>query len=816
MSNLYLFCYTLIAILLSALDLFIAFRAFRKKEKIGRYLGYSALFSGAITLSYLIGIRASGYRVMSFFTSVYFAGIDCMLVSLMHFVVFYTEMQSSRQVMLARNGIRIWAAFDVLVMLFNFVEEIAVEYVPQEGMIVAYGYSMKPLYILHLVFTYVTVVMIVALLFYKRAKTPRRYSGQYGLIIQAIAVVVAVNAAFLFMDKDLAITQLDYSVFGYSLGLLIMYWGAFVFRSNSMSRALSLAAVQDIDQGMALFDYTGKLTMGNRMAEQLFPDVEFTAGMSMEDFLSACEIPELDQTADRYGVPCKRNGLSGRPLRCDYNRLKDAHGNVIGYVFTFVDNTSDTDLLTGFQRWAEFRQNAIQDPDQFPAPASAVVFDIAGLGEINRTYSVEAGDEHIRALAGLIRKSMPADASLIRGYEAHLVAVCPQCTEQELSERVEEVIAGSDDTVFYGISSTIPGIEETGKRLSINEVIETASRSLHAKKLLSSQSTHSQTIASLVRALQECDPDTEEHVQRTQKMGAMLGSRIGLNDVQQVELSLLCLLHDIGKIGVPLEILNKPGRLTEEEFSVLRTHTEKGYQIALSSGELKPIAEMILYHHERWDGEGYPKKLSGTEIPLLSRIISIVDSYDAMVNDRSYRKAISPALAQEEIRQCSGTQFDPVLAEEFLRMLQEDPALAKGEKTSETEQIQIFLPDIAPEEASGNTIIVPYSRYLLDFDNVIIEVDERFEEITGYSAEDVIGKLTQLDLIPPEDRGYYLMQVISALSKSSIAYLKHELLRKDGTKCWVVCCGKQYYDSAEKAVRNEILIFHTTGGPDET
>ena len=197
------------------------------------------------------------------------------------------------------------------------------------------------------------------------------------------------------------------------------------------------------------------------------------------------------------------------------------------------------------------------------------------------------------------------------------------------------------------------------------------------KKLLSSKSVHSQTLTSLVRALQESDSDTEAHVRRTQKMGVELGRRVGLSDEQIADLRLLCLLHDIGKIGIPLEILNKPGKLTEEEFAVLRTHVEKGYQIAMSSDELKSIARMILCHHERWDGKGYPEGLSGNSIPVLSRVIAIVDAYDAMVNNRSYRKGLDPETAQEEMRRGAGVQFDPYLTGEFLSMLEENPLWAK-------------------------------------------------------------------------------------------------------------------------------------------
>ena len=165
-------------------------------------------------------------------------------------------------------------------------------------------------------------------------------------------------------------------------------------------------------------------------------------------------------------------------------------------------------------------------------------------------------------------------------------------------------------------------------------------------------------------------------------MGAELGKRIELTDSQQSNLSLLCLLHDIGKIGIPLEILNKPGKLSEEEWRILQSHTEKGYEIANSNNELRGIADEIRHHHERWDGKGYPDGLSRESIPILSRVIAVVDAFDAMTNNRSYRHAMSVSDATAELKKCAGSQFDPHIVSEFLRMLKENPPEEKRNSVS--------------------------------------------------------------------------------------------------------------------------------------
>jgi HD-GYP domain-containing protein (c-di-GMP phosphodiesterase class II) len=143
-----------------------------------------------------------------------------------------------------------------------------------------------------------------------------------------------------------------------------------------------------------------------------------------------------------------------------------------------------------------------------------------------------------------------------------------------------------------------------------------------------------------------------------------------LTQLQLDLLSLFASLHDIGKVGISDQILKKPGPLTIEEWDEMKKHPEIGYRICLSSPELTAISEFVLSHHERWDGTGYPRGLKHDEIPILSRILAIVDAYDSMTNDRIYRKALSKQAALEEIKDKAGTQFDPVIADAFIIMME--------------------------------------------------------------------------------------------------------------------------------------------------
>ena len=163
------------------------------------------------------------------------------------------------------------------------------------------------------------------------------------------------------------------------------------------------------------------------------------------------------------------------------------------------------------------------------------------------------------------------------------------------------------------------------------------------------------------------DSYTYSHSLNVGILSILLANEMGITRNRLEDIGLCALMHDIGKVGIKDSILQKPGPLTDDEWLEMRTHPEIGYRIALGNMDLAPIAEYILAHHERWDGAGYPRGLSREEIPMLSRILSVVDAFDAMTNTRVYRQAVSRPEAAEEIMKNAGTQFDPKVARVFIQ-----------------------------------------------------------------------------------------------------------------------------------------------------
>lgn len=176
------------------------------------------------------------------------------------------------------------------------------------------------------------------------------------------------------------------------------------------------------------------------------------------------------------------------------------------------------------------------------------------------------------------------------------------------------------------------------------------------------------TLRALTAAIDAKDSYTHGHSERVAIMSRRLAEGCGLDEETCERIYIAGLVHDVGKIGVPEAVLSKPGKLTDEEFALIKMHPEIGGRILQGIRQMQDLLPGVLHHHERWDGRGYPHQLAGEEIPLFGRVIGLADAFDAMSSDRTYRKAMNPETVLEEVHRCAGTQFDPQLAEVFVRL----------------------------------------------------------------------------------------------------------------------------------------------------
>lgn len=218
--------------------------------------------------------------------------------------------------------------------------------------------------------------------------------------------------------------------------------------------------------------------------------------------------------------------------------------------------------------------------------------------------------------------------------------------------------------------------------LSMSLVSQAAIAIRNAQLYQSLQEAHLEMILGLAETLEARDTYTRDHGERMVAYAVSIAKALGLSPEQEDRLRYATILHDIGKVGIPDSILRKPSKLTDEEYDLMKTHSAKGANIVTKIRFLDKIAPIILYHHERWDGKGYPAGLLGECIPIESRIVSLLDAYDAMISDRVYRPALTHDEAINEIYRCSGTQFDPQVVQIFFKILciQRDVKITASDK----------------------------------------------------------------------------------------------------------------------------------------
>ncbi|MEN6350888.1 MAG: PAS domain S-box protein [Syntrophomonas sp.] len=321
------------------------------------------------------------------------------------------------------------------------------------------------------------------------------------------------------------------------------------------------------------------------------------------------------------------------------------------------------DKLTGLYNRAYFEEELRRLDTARQLPLSIIMGDVNGLKLINDALGHQEGDKLLITVADALKEACRAEDILARWGGDEFIILLPGCPHSIAAGIVDRI--KSAETIFHTLpiqtSISLGTATKTRSDEDIRSIIKEAEDKMYRNKLLENKSTRSYFLSSLERTLWSRSHETKEHCERIKKMAMQIGEYVRLPGSEMDSLRLLAALHDIGKIAISNSILEKPDKLSAEEWEAIRKHPEVGYRIALSSPEMAPIAEAILHHHERWDGRGYPLGLMGKDIPFLSRIISIVDAYDVMTHGRPYQAAISSEDAWREIIRQAGSQFDPDL-----------------------------------------------------------------------------------------------------------------------------------------------------------
>ena len=300
-------------------------------------------------------------------------------------------------------------------------------------------------------------------------------------------------------------------------------------------------------------------------------------------------------------------------------------------------------------------------------PLSIIMGDLNGLKLINDSFGHRMGDRAIRMVGKILKDSFRKEDIISRIGGDEFLILLPKTSKETASEIVQNLkTTFSEKTLgFLPLSVSFGVATKTNIGENIEDTMKRAEDRMYFIKLEESKAAKLFTIEYLKEKLRKISFETKSHKHRLLEVTLLMADHLNLSEIEKEELKLLCEYHDIGKIGVPHHILLKEGALNEEEWMQMKRHSEIGYHIIRSAKETLAVDELVLLHHERWDGQGYPRKLKGNTIPLSVRLFAIADAYVAMTEGRPYKNSISHEKAIEEIRGESGIQFDPAMVRVF-------------------------------------------------------------------------------------------------------------------------------------------------------
>ncbi|NLI91580.1 MAG: diguanylate cyclase [Peptococcaceae bacterium] len=362
-----------------------------------------------------------------------------------------------------------------------------------------------------------------------------------------------------------------------------------------------------------------------------------------------------------------------------------------------LERLASYDGLTDLHNHRSFQlimDRAIAQAEKKKEPLSLIMFDLDYFKVYNDSFGHQKGDFVLKLVAGILKECTPEHCECARYGGEEFAMILPGTTTETAKTVGETIRSKIEDTVIPGME-VLPkgrltisvGVAEYPRMANTKEkLIQKADEALYKAKFVSKNKVEAyysvfdelslrlmdeekdifNSIRTLTMVINAKDRYTFGHSERTMLLARKLGEKVGLNHEDIKELCYSSLLHDIGKIEVAREILNKPAKLNTQEWEILKQHPQWGADIIRPMKSLKNTVEIVLHHHENYDGSGYPKGLKGEEIPLGARILRIIDSYDAITTNRPYKEAMTKSQALEELRRYSGLHYDPYLLEEFV------------------------------------------------------------------------------------------------------------------------------------------------------
>ena len=537
----------------------------------------------------------------------------------------------------------------------------------------------------HYFYIYLSCALIISFYLVKCFSIPRIYRVLYFTLSGAIILLIGWKTYHNF-SKPLIVCDSSQPI--YSIFVASMYFYIYHNRSTLMLLNVWKISQNKLNDPILLFDMNNKLVDFNTKAKDNFGlDLETDVlELSLSNFLKnqLNNQVTLRQTSTVEDVTIFIPPSERLVYSLDYNVIRDKKKRLVATLLIFndvtqiskmyrtLDDYSVKDELTGLKNKVAL-QKKIAELNMFRRfPFSALVCEIKGHATIRDGIGQETADRVARYVGDILLSELKHEhfASYNDGVITILMPTNDEKYVEEFARNFDKKLIELNPldcpvSIDYGIR------QKTTPDDDMQTVINNAQFALYRKRVRKGDVANKEFIESLRKTLEEANEgETKAHCVRTSKLAVGLGRRLGYSDEVLEKLDLLAQFHDIGKLSVPDKLLMKDSSLTNDEREVMVIHTIRGKEIAEKTPDLQCIADEILYHHERVDGTGYPSGLKGEQIPILSRIMAIVDSFDVMTHNRPYHKAISIDSAIKELKDCAGTQFDKSLVGAFIGMIE--------------------------------------------------------------------------------------------------------------------------------------------------
>ena len=422
--------------------------------------------------------------------------------------------------------------------------------------------------------------------------------------------------------------------------------------------------------------------------------IEYISQYLPLDTVEECVFPEYRELLDakligliskkeKYDAEFKiKNAKTGQEhfVHSKAELLVDEKGNaskVVGTIQNITEHKkkeeeilylSYHDQLTGLYNRRFYEEELKRLDTKRNLPMTIAMGDVNGLKLVNDSFGHIMGDELLKKAAEVIKKVCRADDIIARLGGDEFVIILPKANgfgAEQVIKRIKD-LASKEKVGSLDISISFGYGTKTNEEENIQEVSKNAEDHMYKHKIYESLSTRSKTIDLIMNTLYEKSNREMLHSKRVSKICEDIATKMNFDKDDVNKIRIAGLMHDIGKIGIDEKILNKPKKLNSDDWTEIKRHSEIGYRILSSVNEFSEIADYVLEHQEYWNGKGYPRGLEGEEISIQARIIAVADAFDAMTTNRTYGKALSEEEAMNEIRRCSGTQFDPTIARVFI------------------------------------------------------------------------------------------------------------------------------------------------------